>query len=192
MNIKHIKRDAEADLVCSKLSELNMVDFVISEDMDHLTSGTKILLRDFSNRSNSVTVYKSDNICKTLELSHDHWIYLCILFGCDYINRIRGMGYKSSYKIICDNKEKSLDEIINLIKSKKKYIVDDNYKDKFSRAVEIFKNNQSYNLENIITDPKNDVFDNQIKIISDYLHKYTQFSDLKIKNRIKNIYGYCI
>ena len=36
MNIKHIKRDMEADIVCSKLSSLGFIDFVISEDMDHL------------------------------------------------------------------------------------------------------------------------------------------------------------
>ena len=41
MNIKHIKMNMEADIVCSKLSSEGLIDLVISEDMDHLTSGQK-------------------------------------------------------------------------------------------------------------------------------------------------------
>ena len=108
MNIPHVKRNMEADLVCSRLSQLGIVDLVISEDMDHLTSGTSILLRDFNNKNNYVTVYNS-NIAQTdLAVSNEKWIELCILFGCDYVPRIRGLGYKTSWKYISDNKKSSI------------------------------------------------------------------------------------
>ena len=48
LNIKYIHKDCEADLINSKLSSEGYVDMVISEDMDHLTNGTKYLIRDFN------------------------------------------------------------------------------------------------------------------------------------------------
>ena len=48
LNIQHIQAQGEADLLCSKLCTTNIVDFVISEDMDLLTSGTNLLVRDFN------------------------------------------------------------------------------------------------------------------------------------------------
>ena len=53
MNIKYIRAIGEADLLCSKLCTDNIVDFVISEDMDLLTSGSKYLLRDFNIYNNN-------------------------------------------------------------------------------------------------------------------------------------------
>ena len=72
MNIKYIRKNMEADIVCSKLSSLGLVDFVISEDMDHLTSGTHILLRDFNNRNNYVTIYNLDKALNSLSLTHEN------------------------------------------------------------------------------------------------------------------------
>lgn len=192
MNIKYIKRNSEADLVSSKLSELGIVDFVISEDMDHLTSGTSILLRDFNNRNNNVTVYNSKIACNITELSYEKWIELCIFFGCDYVNRIKGMGYKTSYKIIKKNSNLPIEDIIKQIQLQGKFKLEENYTDKVIKAKTIFHNNNDFELDNIVSDPKKDVFDNQISIIKNYLEKYTKFSEQKIKNRIKNIYGYCI
>ena len=192
MNIKYIKRESEADLVSSKLSHLRLVDFVISEDMDHLTSGTSILLRDFNNRNNNVTVYNSKIACSKTELTHDKWIELCILFGCDYVNRIKGMGYKTSYKIIKKYNNLDIEEIIKQIQKQGKFKLEENYINKVLKAKTIFQNNNDFELDNIISDPKKDVFDNQLSIIKEYLQKYTKFSEQKIKNRIKNIYGYCI
>ena len=110
----------EADIVCSKLSSLGLVDFVISEDMDHLTSGTHILLRDFNNRNNYVTIYNLDKALNSLSLTHEKWIDLCILFGCDYVSRIRGLGYKTSYKFLSNNKDKTFEVLLSVIQESKK------------------------------------------------------------------------
>ena len=71
MNIKHIKMNMEADIVCSKLSSEGLIDLVISEDMDHLTSGTKILLRDFNNKNNYVTVYNLNTMLTSLNFNSE-------------------------------------------------------------------------------------------------------------------------
>ena len=192
MNIPYIRRDSEADLVCSKLAQLGFVDFVISEDMDHLTSGTTMLLRDFNNRNNAVTIYNSKVAKNEIELDNDKWIELCIMFGCDYVPRIRGLGYKTSYKYIKLNKTLPFTEIVGLIRQKPKYTISDDYLDKVLRAKLIFINDVDFNLGEYLFKCNKDLYDNQIEVVKTYLKKYTRFSDQKIKNRIKNIYGYCI
>ena len=192
MNIPYIRRDSEADLVCSKLAQLGFVDFVISEDMDHLTSGTTMLLRDFNNRNNAVTIYNSKVAKNEIELDNDKWIELCIMFGCDYVPRIRGLGYKTSYKYIKLNKTLPFTEIVDLIRQKPKYTISDDYLDKVLRAKLIFINDVDFNLGEYLFKCNKDLYDNQIEVVKTYLKKYTRFSDQKIKNRLKNIYGYCI
>ena len=192
MNIKHIKKNMEADIVCSKLSSSGLVDFVISEDMDHLTSGTHILLRDFNNRNNYVTMYNLDIALNTLNLTPNKWIDLCILFGCDYVSRIRGLGYKTSFKFLSNNKDKSFEEIVNIILESKKCALPDNYLEKVGKAQTIFKNNIDIEIDESFFTENKEIFDNQVQVVKDYLKKYTQFSEQKIKNRIKNIFGYCI
>ena len=192
MNIKYIKRNMEADVICSKLSSLGLVDFVISEDMDHLTSGTKILLRDFNNKNNYVTVYNLEKALDKLKITNEKWINLCIMLGCDYVSRIKGMGYKSSFKIINKCDTDSFDDIINYINQLNKYTIPANYSEKTKKAKEIFRNDIDINISEDFFTKNKDIFDNQIQVVKDYLHKYTKFSEQKIKNRIKNIFGYCI
>lgn len=192
MNIKHIKKNMEADIVCSKLSSDGLVDFVISEDMDHLTSGTKILLRDFNNRNNYVTIYNLDVALKTLNFTQNQWINLCILFGCDYVPRIRGLGYKTSYKFLSNNINSNFEQLVNIITQSKKCSLPDQYLEKVKKAQKIFENNINIEINEDFFKEDKDIFDNQIKVVKDYLRKYTSFSDQKIKNRIKNIFGYCI
>jgi flap endonuclease-1 len=192
MNIKHIKKDMEADIVCSKLSSLGLVDFVVSEDMDHLTSGTKILLRDFNNKNNYVTVYNLELVLKSLDITHEKWIELCILFGCDYVPRIRGLGYKTSYRFLSENKSCHFNELLEKILSNKRFNMPENYINKVNKARIIFLNNIDIEITEDFFCKNNEVFDNQVSVVSDYLKKYTNFSDQKIRNRIKNIFGYCI
>ena len=80
LNIKYIHKDCEADLINSKLSSEGYVDMVISEVMDHLTSGTKLLMRDFNVNNNNVKCYDLEKIINILGLSNDKWIEMCILF----------------------------------------------------------------------------------------------------------------
>lgn len=192
INIPHIKRDMEADMICSKMAELNMIDFVISEDMDHLTSGTRILLRDFNNKNNMVTSYNSDIAMEDLNLTREKWIELCILFGCDYLPRIRGVGYKSSYKYISDNKNSNIEDIVDKIVEAKKITLPDDYIHKFYNAKKILLNDIEHDLDENTIFGKKDIYDNQIQVVREYLLKYTTFSQQKINNRLKNIFGYCI
>ena len=69
----------------------------------------------------------------------------------------------------------------------------DDYIKKFNKAYEIFDNNSliiDENIKNKISNCSinNNLFDNQLDNIKIYLQKNTSFSDLQIKNKIRNIY----
>tara|TARA_X000000950_G_scaffold286174_1_gene394279 strand:- start:2817 stop:3821 length:1005 start_codon:yes stop_codon:yes gene_type:complete len=187
LNIKYIHRQCEADLINSKLCSEGFVDMVISEDMDHLTSGARYLMRDFNVNNNNVKCYDLEKIRNKLGLTHEKWIELCILFGCDYLKRIKGLGTVSSYKYIKQNQDKPIEEIINIIKTTKNLEIPENYLEEFNNAKKIF--------ENISTEVCSDdinvgsVFDNQKDNVIIYLKKYTKLSDRKIKNRVNNIFN---
>ena len=88
-NIVYLECTAEADFICSKLSQENMIDGCISDDMDFLALGCKRLYRDYYQNSADIVEYRLDEILKVY--SHKQFIDICIFLGCDYCERIYDM-----------------------------------------------------------------------------------------------------
>jgi flap endonuclease-1 len=186
LNIKHVQAQGEADLLCSKLCSTNVVDFVISEDMDLLTSGTKLLVRDFNIYNNKITLFNLNMILEQLNITYDKWVELCIMLGCDYLKRINGVGPKKSFRYIKETGK--IDDIVNDLKSKN-INVDDKYLEDFEKSKQLFMNyNMDYleNTENLVKIDK--LYDNQIENIKQFMFKNTNLTEKQIFNRIKNIY----
>jgi len=182
LNIKYIQADSEADPICCQLNANGVVDMVMSDDMDFLATGAKILLRDFSLKSNKIMVYNTDMILNKLDVDYDQWVDFCILCGCDYSKRIKGLGPK---------------KLISLIKDKKciENIVYDNqcetpHQFNYIRARELMKECAYYKPEydsmKIVIDP---LFGNQLNTIRDFIKKNTSLSHLMIENRLNIIYN---
>jgi len=185
LNIKYIQAIGEADLLCSKMCSTGKVDFVITEDMDILTSGSKLLLRDFNIYNNKATLFDLGEILNKLEISYEKFVELCIMLGCDYLKRPNGMGPKKSFKLI--NECENVEDIVSKMEDKN-IVLEDDYIEKFKKSKQIFMTyNMDYCSDVCVTiDP---LFDNQIENISIFLNKYTGLSDTQISNRIKNIYN---
>ena len=188
LNIKYVRAKGEADLLCSKLCTDNIVDFVISEDMDLLTSGSNYLLRDFNIYNNKATMYDLNCIFKTLDITQDQFIELCILFGCDYLKRICGLGPKKSFKFI--KQGLSIDKIIdNIQENKYKYNNEfnkDTYINDFNKSKHIFMNYDLSYIDMTLFKPFVKSSINRSNVI-DYLTKFTKLSYKQIINRLKNI-----
>lgn len=126
----------EADSQCAYLSINNLVDYIASEDMDLLTFGSKIILRNFT--KNNMLKISLNDILNEGKLSMEQFIDICILLGCDYTETIEGIGPKRAWDLIA--KYGSIEEL--LIKEKKiiqaKYKLPDNFRYEESR--EYFKN----------------------------------------------------
>jgi len=186
-DIKYIHPECEADALCSKLCENNIVDLVLSDDMDLLTSGTKILLRNFFITSNKITSYNLEKILEKLDINYDQWVDFCILCGCDYVKRIKGVGPKNAYKLI--KQHKSLDNIMENVfkKNTEKYIIPDSYN--YVNARELFKHCNEFkeDFKDIELEPN--LFDNQKENIIKYLLTRTHLTEKQINNRINNIFS---
>lgn len=104
MGISYINADCEAEHYCSKLCRLNLVDGVVSEDTDTIACGSKLVLRQFSNKEDMVVLYNLDNILYDLEINYDSFIDLCILLGNDYNNRPRSLNPEKILKLIKEYK----------------------------------------------------------------------------------------
>ena len=100
MGINYIFAPCEAEHYCSKLIKNNLVDLVLSEDMDTIACGSNRILRKFSNKTDFVFEYNLFEILNLLNLSYSQFIDMCILCGNDYVNRIKDTDHNLAYKLI--------------------------------------------------------------------------------------------
>lgn len=103
MGVMYINADCEAEHYCSKLCNMELVDGVVSEDMDTIACGSKLVIRNFTNRDDYVEVYYYNEILYDLDLSPKQFIDLCILLGNDYNHRPRGCTPEEVYNLLKEN-----------------------------------------------------------------------------------------
>jgi flap endonuclease-1 len=100
MGVVYIEADCEAEHYCSKLCNLDIVDGVVSEDMDTIACGSKLVIRNFTNRDDNVESYYLQEILYDIGLTYKSFVDLCILLGNDYNHRPRGLSPHDVYDII--------------------------------------------------------------------------------------------
>lgn len=141
IGIPVINSSQEADSQCAYLSKKGLVDAIASEDMDLLTFGTEVLLRNIN--GTKIIEITLDKILKEAELTMDQFIDLCIMLGCDYCPTIEGIGMCKSYILI--KRYGSLNKIVelgqyNIGKRIIKINISNEFKDRYKIAQEYFKN----------------------------------------------------
>lgn len=120
--IPNIRSNTEADPLCALLVKKNLGYAVASEDMDILTFGSPILIKGLS----TVKKFKEINLnifLDELNINFNEFIDLCILLGCDYIEKIPKIGVKKAVEII--TKYRNLETFLE--NERNKYIIPDNY-----------------------------------------------------------------
>lgn len=103
MGVPVVNAPCEAEAQAAALAKAGKVWAVGTEDMDALTFQTPVLLRKmtFANASKSdIQQLDYAKAIQGLELTHDQFVDLCILLGCDYCDSIRGIGPKTALKLI--------------------------------------------------------------------------------------------
>ena len=71
--------------------------------MDALTFGTSVLLRHltFSEaRKMPIKEFHLPQVLEGFEMDQEQFVDLCILLGCDYVDKIRGIGPKKSIELV--------------------------------------------------------------------------------------------
>ena len=74
-----------------------------TEDMDALTFGTPILLRHLTFSEARKMPIKEFHLAQVMEgfgMKPEEFVDLCILLGCDYVDKIKGIGPKKAIELV--------------------------------------------------------------------------------------------
>ena len=74
------------------------------------------------------------------EFSHEMLLTACILSGCDYLESIKGIGFKKAIKLVEDaGKENTFLEAMSSLRDEGKHQIPSKYEKKFRKAFLTFK-----------------------------------------------------
>lgn len=113
MGIPYVVAPEEADSQCAYLCKNNLVDGVLTEDMDILTFGSKNVVRNLSSYKKDPIEIKLDDILQKLDFSYENFVDFCILLGCDYLDNLSDISPNVIYKYYSQYKDisKTLEEL---------------------------------------------------------------------------------
>lgn len=115
MGIPYIDAPEEADSQLAYLCKNNMVYAVLTEDMDILTFGSPRIIRNLTSSKKIPFEIELNNVLSELNLTHEQFIELCILFGCDYCSGLSEIKTNEIYKIYTNHK--TIEGTINELKT---------------------------------------------------------------------------
>jgi 5'-3' exonuclease len=127
----------EAEAMCASIVTFGLADATISEDMDTTIFGDGILLRQFFQKNKPILEISPVEARKSLELSHDQYIDLCILCGTDFAGTIRHIGPVTALKLI--KKYGSIESILPHLKPER-HLVSPDYIVEVQAARKLYKN----------------------------------------------------
>ena len=99
LQVTYIKANYEADALCAKLFDKNIIISCLSDDMDMLALGCKSTLKFYEGK---IIEYNLSKILTGLGLTYNQFIDMCILFGCDYLKHPIKLDYNNIYNLICE------------------------------------------------------------------------------------------
>ncbi|MFH4982079.1 hypothetical protein AB6A40_008788 [Gnathostoma spinigerum] len=127
MGVPVVNAPCEAEAQCAALVRTGRVFAAATEDMDALTFGSNILLRQLTASEAKKLPIKEislERVLKDFEMNQEEFVDLCILLGCDYTQTIRGIGPKKAFELI--QKYRTIENILENI-DQTKYPVPDSW-----------------------------------------------------------------
>jgi len=98
---------SEAEASCAALCKSGHAYATATEDMDALTFGATVMLKNLFDTESSRTQTKRpvfeirlETALAQLDVSMERFIDFCILCGCDYCGTIRGVGPSTAFKLL--------------------------------------------------------------------------------------------
>ncbi len=100
LGIPFIKANFEADAMCAKLYQSNIISACLSDDMDMLALGCGSTIKF---QDGKLIEYNLDMIKDRLSITQEQFIDMCILFGCDYLKHPFKIDCEDAYQLIKKN-----------------------------------------------------------------------------------------
>uniref|UniRef100_A0A3B5LP69 Zgc:110269 n=1 Tax=Xiphophorus couchianus TaxID=32473 RepID=A0A3B5LP69_9TELE len=110
MGVPVIQAPGDAEAQCARLVRDRVVDAVASEDMDTLPFGANVLIRQLNAKKDKVVEYSLPRLLEKLQITHEELVDLCILLGCDYCDKIPGLGPKKALTLI--QKHRTIENVV--------------------------------------------------------------------------------
>ncbi|XP_062259978.1 probable flap endonuclease 1 homolog [Platichthys flesus] len=111
LGVPSIQAPGDAEALCARLVRDGTVDAVASEDMDTLPFGANTVIRQLNAKKDSdVTEYSLSKLLEKLQISHEEFVDLCILLGCDYCDKITGLGPRRALTLI--QKHRTIENVV--------------------------------------------------------------------------------
>lgn len=109
----------EAERFCAALNREGLCDAVYSTDYDTLTHGGKILIYDdeigydkkTGKRERFFKVINLEEVLSCLEYTHEKFVELCIMAGCDYNNNVRGYGIMKAKRLLDETDDGKIESV---------------------------------------------------------------------------------
>lgn len=132
MGMPVVEAPCEAEAQCASLCKAGKVFATVSEDTDCLTFGSNVVLRGLNSKKEPITEVNYEEMLKGLELTHEEFVDMCILCGCDYTDSIEGVGPVTAYNLI--KLYKNIEGVLKFLQNenerediKKKYRIPTNF-----------------------------------------------------------------
>ncbi|XP_053738443.1 probable flap endonuclease 1 homolog [Synchiropus splendidus] len=111
LGVPVVQAPGDAEALCAWLVKKGLVHGVASEDMDTLPFGAAVLIRQFNaNKFGEIVEYSLAKLLEKLQITHEEFVDLCILLGCDYCEKITGFGPKRALTLI--QKHRTIENIV--------------------------------------------------------------------------------
>ncbi|CAI9590298.1 unnamed protein product, partial [Staurois parvus] len=101
LGVPVIQAPSEAEATCATLVKNGQAWGVVTEDMDALPFGCTRLIRNLkADEKKNIEEYHLPDILSKLQMTQEQFVDMCILLGCDYTSKIKGLGKKKTLKMI--------------------------------------------------------------------------------------------
>lgn len=113
IGIPSLVATSDGESLCASLCRQSYCSCVWSRDSDGIALGTPILVTNRENTTTETTymrIIKTDLLLEGLGLNEEEMRDFCIMLGCDYNQRIKGVGPVKSYQMI--KKYRNIDRMI--------------------------------------------------------------------------------
>jgi exonuclease-1 len=137
----------EADAELAFLSRHGLADLIITEDSDALVFGCKRVLYKLDDDGNGLEIQlRNLGACSDLSFvnwSHDMFLDMCLLAGCDYVPSVHGIGIKTAHRLVKEHRTPK--RILEALRSQSsKFLLPDDFEQAFWQGRAVFRHARVY------------------------------------------------
>nr|XP_028591811.1 probable flap endonuclease 1 homolog isoform X1 [Podarcis muralis] len=125
LGVPCVQAPAEAEATCAALVKSGRAWCTATEDMDALPFGSSRLLRHLNTKNRDLEEISLPVVLQKLGLTQEQFVDLCILLGCDYCEKIRGLGPKKALPLL--RQHGSIEQVLHSTCSAQKHPLPENW-----------------------------------------------------------------